>query len=336
MRKGLITLAATAGLVGVLYTFSPLSGGETAEELRFIYPEVSPVLDTVTLHGTVIAAEKQLLYAQGSSRVLEIYVSEGQMVTEGQCLMKLEQTETAYGEQAAVAAVLSDLQEAVYSGNLSEAEEIISAINTNNTLQIKGGKAYYLYSEKSSVVMKINADEGETAGMLFPCMELFCPNSLQMTAAAGEDVVGLLRADMECAVSVPAFDISELAGKVTSIAPYARQTAQLTGQTSYETDVTICMNEHESLRPGYRATAKVVVSSRDNALLIPYEAVGQDDSGREYVMKLQGRRLVKQAVTTGSELENKVEIREGLSVTDTVMLEPDPQWEGVLVSLVSH
>lgn len=336
MRKGLVTLAATAGLVGVLYTFSPLHNGEMEKELRFIYPEVSPVLDTVTLHGTVIAAEKQLLYAQGSSRVLEIYVSEGQTVTEGQCLMKLERTDTAYGEQAAVAAVLTELRDAVYSGNLSEAEEIITTINSNNALQINDSKVYYLYSEKSSVVMKINAEEGETVGMLLPCMELFCPNSLQMTAAAGEDVVGLLRADMECAVSVPAFEISELAGKVASIAPYARQTAQLTGQTSYETDVAIRMNEHESLRPGYRATAKVVVSSRDNALLIPYEAVGQDDSGCEYVMKLQGRRLVKQTVITGSELENRVEIREGISANDTVMLEPDPQWEGVLVSLVSH
>ncbi len=336
MKKSMVVLASTGLLLGVLYLFSPYRAEEERDTLRFLYPEISPIQDTVSLQGTVVAAKKQLVYARGSSRILEIYVSEGQRVTAGQCLMKLEQSEIIYDEQAAAAAVLTRLQTAVSSGDLSGAQALIDSINVNNSIQNNDCEVYYLYSENDAVVMSISAVAGETVGSLLPCMELFSPNDLQVEATAGEEVVGLLSNNMECYVSVSAFDLKDMQGRLIAIAPYASQTTRLTGQTTCETAVQIQMSDPSILRPGYRASAKVVVSFRENAILLPYEAIGQDDSGQEYVLKLQGLRIMKQPIETGSELEDRVEVCQGLKKQDAVMLHPDLQWEGALVHLVSR
>ena len=336
MKKIMVVIAATGLLLGFVYTCSPYSKTQMGETLRFQYPEVNSIQDTVTLQGSVFAAELQRLYPRGSSRVLEIYVSEGQQVTAGQCLMKLEQTEPATGEQVASALAMTELKDAILSGDLTAAEQILNTVNTNIPLQINNCEVYYLYSNDEAIVMNISANIGEIASSLLPCMELYSPESLQIEAIAGEDVIGLLEQNMDCYVSVPAFGVNDLPGSLSVISPYAKQTTRLTGQTTYDTVVEIKLQEPASLKPGYRAAAKVVVSLRENALLLPYEAVGQDDTGQEYVLKLQGRRVIKQVVETGSELESQVEIKQGLSRQDVVLLQPDLQWEGALIHLASH
>ena len=184
--------------------------------------------------------------------------------------------------------------------------------------------------------MKIAAKEGECISSVLPCITLYAPESLQIEAEAGEDVIGLLASDMDCYVSVPAFDLQDLKGRVTSVAPYASRSVGLTGQSSSMTSVRIALSQTGPLRPGYQANAKVVVSSRDNALLLPYEAIGQDSNGQEYVLKLQGLRLVKQPVETGSELETCVEITAGLHTHDIVLQTPDLQLEGALINLANR
>lgn len=336
MKKNIAVITATGLLLVCLHTLSPYRTTKTGETLQFLYPEINSIQDTVTLQGNVIAAELQRIYPRGSSRVLEIYVSEGQQVTAGQCLMKLEQTELAAGEPLTTVAVMAELKDAILSGDLTGAEEILNGVNAKTHLQTNDCEVYYLYSASDAIVMKISINTGEPISPALPCMELYSPQNLQIEAVAGEDVVGLLTQDMECYVSVPAFSVSDLPGRLKAISPYAKQTTRLTGQTTYDTAVQIEIQDPASLKPGYRAAAKVVVSLRENVLLLPYEAVGQDDAGQEYVLKLQGLRIIKQAVETGSELENQVEIMQGLSMQDAVLLHPDLQWEGALVSLASH
>ena len=336
MKKTIALLTVTGALLCVLRIGSSGWQDRTPETLRFIYPEISPIQDTVLLHGTVAAASKDLIYAQGNSRVLECYISEGEQVTAGQCLMKLEQTETASDHQASAASVMYRLQDAVEMGDLQGTAEILQSINMENTSNINHCKEYYLYSSADGIVMKIDAKEGECISSVLPCITLYAPESLQIEAEAGEDVIGLLASDMDCYVSVPAFDLQDLKGRVTSVAPYASRSVGLTGQSSSLTSVRIALSQTGPLRPGYQANAKVVVSSRDQALLLPYETIGQDSSGQEYVLKLQGLRVVKQPVATGSELETCVEITEGLLAHDVVLQTPDLQWEGALIALANR
>ena len=335
MKKAFAVIALLGIAAGISYTYRAGKAQQT-ETLRFCYPEVSSIQDTVLLQGSVVAADKQQLYPRGTSRILECYVTEGQKVLAGQCLMKLETVGASEREAAATATVIMDLQDAITAGDFAGATELAQTIDLNYTGQTNECKEYYLYSKRDAFVMKLPAQAGETVSSFLPCITLYSPENLQIEAAAGEDVIGMLAPDMDCYISVPAFSITDLQGRVTAIAPYATEKTTITGQSACETAVRMAIDDASALRPGYRAAAKVVVAARDNALLLPYDAIRQDENGQEYVLKLQGLRVVKQIIQTGSELEDRVEVCEGIAVQDVVLLHPELRWEGALVNLANH
>ncbi|MBR5536311.1 MAG: efflux RND transporter periplasmic adaptor subunit [Clostridia bacterium] len=336
MKKTVVVIALLGAVLGVSWGGYAYREQRTTERLQFLYPEISPIQDTVQLQGTVIATEKQRLYARGTSRVLELYVAEGDVVKAGQCLLKLERVESVAEEQAAAAVAFTRLQESVMAGDLNGATELLESMDIQTNGMIGDDKTYCLYSEKDALVMSIDAAEGETLSALLPCITLYTPESLRVEAMAGETVVGMLAASMDCYISVPAFSIRELQGEIISVAPFATEKTSITGQSTCETAVLMRTSDPTVLRPGYRAAAKVVVAARESALLLPYEAIAQDETGQEYVLKLQGLRVVRQNVQTGSELEEWVEVCEGLLAQDAVMLRPDLRWEGALVNFASH
>ena len=162
MKKTVAALTVTGMILSVVWLFSSNSQGIRAETLRLLYPEISPIQDTVRLQGNVIAASKELIYAQGNSRVLELYISEGDQVSAGQCLMKLEQTAITSADQTAAAAMMYQLQDAMETGDLKGAAEILHTVNVGNITADSDCKEYYLYSESNGIVMKIAAQTGES------------------------------------------------------------------------------------------------------------------------------------------------------------------------------
>ena len=70
--------------------------------------------------------------------------------------------------------------------------------------------------------------------------------------------------------------------------------------------------------------------------MVPYEAVAQDDAGREFVMKYIDGIAVKQFILTSAELYDSIEVVEGLSEADLIFLNPETIEEGSTVILESQ
>ena len=85
---------------------------------------------------------------------------------------------------------------------------------------------------------------------------------------------------------------------------------------------------HFRKEPGYRASAKVIVSKRENVLLLPYEAILQDKEGEEYVLSVQDDLILRRNILTGAELETQVEVLEGMEADTWVLQNPKAEWEG--------
>ena len=111
--------------------------------------------------------------------------------------------------------------------------------------------------------------------------------------------------------------------KVASLSPVAVQAVSLTGSTGSATVETLLdfSGEIPSLRPGSSATVKIFTDHRENAVVVPYEAVCQRGE-QEYVLTVRNGRAVQHAVTTGYLLEKLIEVREGLSGGEDVILSP--------------
>lgn len=330
MKKGLLLLGAF-GLILGMFRYSPYYTDKNTPTVQLIHPYTSSVQDAVVLHGAVTDQHPEKLYAKRNSRVLASYAEEGDPVEAGQLLLTLEVLEQDRAEQTSAAVLLTELQESLQSGDIERVqmmlEDAAAADFTMENLSAEP-QVYNLYSPCSGVVIYSSASVGETVTPLLPCIEISNPEQLQIDVTAGEDVIALLQEGMQCVISIPAFSLDQIPGELCSIAPYAQKTGIFTGNPVIETTVSLRpLERSDLLRPGYRATAKIYTDRREHAVLLPYEAVMQDDTG-EYVYKLQGSTLFKQPVICGSELEAYVEICSGITEGDLVVLNPQDEWEG--------
>ena len=331
MKKGLL-LCLTFGVILGMYLISPYSQKESVPTVQMIQPQMTAIQDTVTLYGNIVDPNRKKLYPNGNSRVLEVYVREGESVSQGQLLMQLEKSETALNHQVAAVSALIKLKDTLETGAFEEAESMLEdMLLTGNSTDYERteSKAYNLYSPCDGMVMSLSATKDEEISSLLPCIEITQPETLQIAVSAGEEVIGLLAQKMPCFIQVPAFELEEIPGEITRIEPFARQTGALTGNASTETTVYISpKSEQAKLRPGYRVSAKISVSFREKALLLPYEAILQTDAGEEYVLKMKDGKLVKEFILTGSELSDSVEVCSGITKNEYIVLNPQTIWEG--------
>ena len=83
-------------------------------------------------------------------------------------------------------------------------------------------------------------------------------------------------------------------GVVTNIMPYATQVQSLTSAPETRVEVLLSVtNADERLKPGYTANVKIYTDHKDEALLVPYEAVWQDEDNRENVYVIENGRAVQ-------------------------------------------
>lgn len=330
--KKILLLAITGAVIAGCYVVSPYANQKKETVTQLIQPEINTIQDMVTLHGSVIDPERKKLYAKGNSYVSRIYVSEGETVKAGQLLMKLERCNSAATEQTAAVSALVQLMDTIESGDLQEAETMLQDMITAGSLNEDHNREeqhYSLFSPCDGLVLKLSAKQGDIINQFLPCIEITQPERLQIKVAAGEEIIGTLATNMACMITVPAFSLKQVPGILSQIEPYAQETGAFTGNSVTQTNVYITPTVYsKDLRPGYRASAKVIVSKRENVLLLPYEAILQDEEGEEYVLCIQNDLILRKNVSTGAELENQVEVLEGIEADTWVLQNPKAEWEG--------
>lgn len=108
---------------------------------------------------------------------------------------------------------------------------------------------------------------------------------------------------------------------VTKIAPAAEQTVIGTSQrTTVAVYATLC-TDTAGLKPGYTVTASVKDSDTADAtaLVVPYEAVLQDESGVEYVYLYEEGIAVRRDIISGTEYASGLAVMAGLSGEETIV-----------------
>ena len=93
-------------------------------------------------------------------------------------------------------------------------------------------------------------------------------------------------------------------------------------------------NPQGQLKPGFFARIRIVVDQRPNALLVPESAIIPLD-GKILVYRVVDGRAVQTEVVLGQRLPGQVEIRKGLSASDTVVTSGHQRLrEGALIQVV--
>lgn len=154
-------------------------------------------------------------------------------------------------------------------------------------------------------------------------------SSLVSKTYVNEVDISKIRSDQEVMIGIDAFPEKSIKGEVTGVSNIG-QTASDKNTKVFE--VIIRLNESDPLlRPAMTTSNAIITDSLSNVVFVPLDAVYSNDS-LFYVFPTRGS--IKQIVWPGIENENYVEIKEGLTPGQELLLLPrsnqeELSWKGL-------
>lgn len=112
-------------------------------------------------------------------------------------------------------------------------------------------------------------------------------------------------------------------GVVSRIFPTATQTLVGTSQQTVVGFYVTPTGNTGNLKPGYSVDGIIRTGEEEVGLVVPYEAIRQDETNQEYVYVVEGSRAVRRNIRVGKELSGGAVVIEGLSYDDAVVEEAE-------------
>ena len=301
-KRARIVLIGTAVLLSAMLIWSWRSRPPEAVPVQLGAAAMQDIYNSVTISGTVEAADSTALCPQTSGTVAAVYVSAGDEVEQGD--------------------VLCTLSPLAQDSAASSAQAVWSALTGSAAQTVTAAEANILRAPVSGTVLECPVSGAAVVAGL-PCIRIADLGKLQVRAQSPELYAGELQVGQRANVTASAAGDKVYGAQVASIAPVAVRTMSLTGQSSEATVEAVLplSGDTEGLRPGYSATVKVFTEFHPDAVVVPHEAVCQRGE-QEYVFCVQGDRAVQCAVTTGYMLETVTEILDGVAAGAAIILSP--------------
>ncbi|KNF09618.1 efflux transporter, RND family, MFP subunit [Gottschalkia purinilytica] len=135
-----------------------------------------------------------------------------------------------------------------------------------------------------------------------------------------------VKIDQVAKITGEAFKDKEIYGKVTYIAPRARVSNSGAQGTSREAHVLVKIsleNTDDILKPGYTTNVSIDIASKDEALVVPYEAIYQKKNGSYVVYVIRGNKIEETNVDIGISGDiNQEIISKKIKAGDKIILNP--------------
>lgn len=285
-----------------------------------IHPIHGPAVQAIYATGTVEPAVMLPVAPRISSRLMEMLVDEGSRVEKDTVLARLEDTDIK--QELADAQARADLAQKDYdrkaalveSGAVSRQsfdevnKELQSARATID--KIKASLSYMtLLAPDDGTVIRRDGEIGEliTAGQ--PVFWLAGKN-MRVTAEVDEEDIALVEPEQNVLIRADAFPGEIFQGTVQSITPKGDPVAR-----SYR--VRITLPDETKLMIGMTAESNIVIREDKDALLLPASAVKEKS-----VWVVENGIAKRQAVKTGAQNTDTVEILNGVVESDLVIKAP--------------
>jgi len=342
-----ICLVSIGIVLGVVLTrgTSPESTPTTVNVTR------GDIVKTVLVDGSLEMPNKAYLSFGATGTVEEVLVDEGNNVTKGQVLARLDapslessvemaelQVEIAETQVKAARAqyeiALINLDE---GGSLpGESEEVLElrvdiakasweTAKLNLEIAELNLDAAKLNLEKAvivapfdGVVADITITEGKeisTATLATPAISLVDTSEIEMRGFIDEIDIAMVQLGQEANILLDALPDKEVKGRVAFISPTGTVRA---GVVSYGTTITL-ENPGEELRDGMTATAEVIIERRDDVLFIPNRAL-QGTWENPMVVVLVDEQVEEREITLGLTDGINTEVLSGLEEGEKVVL----------------
>lgn len=168
------------------------------------------------------------------------------------------------------------------------------------------------------VIVRVDAEEGNTISAKDNIFYLIDPSQMELTAELDEIDVPKVKLDQEAIITLDALPDAKFTGKVTAIHPVPNVVG---GVVMYKIKMRFDVPKDAGIRIGMSASADIITNKRSNILLIPSRAIEEDSQGRKWVKVMIYEQVQKREVVTGSSDEVQTEIVSGLAEGETIVME---------------
>jgi len=224
-----------------------------------------------------------------------------------------EETDRADGNARALAAACKAARDAA---KVSDAQVEVTQAQLERTI---------LRAPFDGVIAKINGELGEyvtpspVGVQTLPTVDLIDDSCLYISAPIDEVDAPAVRAGQPATVTMDAFPGQRFAGVVRRVAPYVLD--QEKQARTVEIEAEIRDRGDANLLPGYSADVEVLLSSRENVLRVPTQALIE---GQRALVLADGV-LQEREITRGTSNWEYVEVAGGLDEGELVVLSVDRQ-----------
>jgi len=238
----------------------------------------------------------------------EILVHNGDFVEEGQKLVHLKDKE----ERLNYLRAKNEYELAKINGSPSSTQE---EKRLAMDLALEKLEAQTIQAPFSGKIINIYVEEGDYIEGTDDIIYLIDNTAYEIEVSVSEVDCMEVEIGQEVEVELDVFDNKVFTGKVTEVADYATANSNIV-----TVPVTIRMNEVPALfKPGFSASAEIIVSSVENVLLVPVTSLETTPRG-SVVLKVEGDKAVPTPVKTGISDNYYVEVTEGLEERDKIIV----------------
>lgn len=316
-----------------------VQGNETLPLVTTAEAERRPMVRSLSVGGTLVARHELSVGTETSgSRIASVHADEGDQVTKGQILARLDTAvlqaqlrhavATAQDAASAASSAAADFKRADgirgtgaisleevdqrRAAALSAAARLAAAQAAIGELQARIAEAE-LRAPADGVIVRRNAEPGAiTAAGGEPLFRLIEGGLVQFDAQVPQDALQRLTPGLEAELRIGAPGQETLIkGSIRAIAPTLDPQSRLG-------IVHIALPLDPRLRPGVFAQGRILLS-RAAALSAPRSAILSQD-GESFVYVMDGNRARRRLVEIGAAEEGQVEIRKGLAEGEHVIL----------------
>ncbi len=135
-----------------------------------------------------------------------------------------------------------------------------------------------------------------------------------------------IKEGMKARIKVKGLDEKEYEGTVIDVDDVAL--TSVNGGKSSKVNVKISIdNPDERIKIGYDAEVKINLSIKNEAVVVDFESIIQDNDGKKYIYFVKDNRAQRRPVSTGIETSFEVEITEGIIQGDKYVVNPPEEMQ---------
>ncbi len=306
--------------------------------VEFVTPKTMTVVERAEAVGTARANESVTLTARQSGTVFRILFQEGQIVRKGEALVELESRErvadldSVRAEIAQARAVADEIRQQLdrarqlrATGNAPEArvdqlESQLRAaegrIRQNESRQRAADARLDDFRISAPFDGRVGLRQVSVGALLQPgtvVTTLDDVSKIKLDFAIPEQFLSVLRQGLPVATRTPAYPDREFVGQVTAV---DTRVDPLTRAVRLNATFD---NADGALKPGMFLSVALAVATRDNAIVVPEDALVAEGT-RQFVYVVADGRVLRREVQLGLRMQSEVEVRDGVKQGDQIVV----------------